>query len=300
MTTTALAIKPQQYSLTPTSFDELVRFAEIVAKSDLAPPNYKGKPANIMVAVQMGAEIGISPMQALQNIAVINGRPSVWGDALMAICMAHARFGGITETDDGNTATCTVVRNGMEPVTRTFSMDDARTAGLANKDGPWKQYPKRMRQMRARGFALRDAFPDGLRGIHLAEESEDLPPIVAEVVSNAPARASAKVEQHSKDQLSPEAQKLQDEIDNPAVDPELDPDDYAVKLKGTWTTLGKLNDKQLEWLVDHGHNGSRAYATVVLQRRRDRTMEQKAAELETATKDDAWGLAGGVEEGAAP
>lgn len=54
-------------------------------------------------------------------------------------------------------------------------MEDARKAGLAGKQGPWTSYPKRMRQMRARAFALRDVFPDVLRGMPVAEELMDTP-----------------------------------------------------------------------------------------------------------------------------
>ena len=61
--------------LVPTNFDQLVRFSEMAAQSDLVPRDYKGKPANVMLAVQMGSELGLAPMQALQSIAVINGRP---------------------------------------------------------------------------------------------------------------------------------------------------------------------------------------------------------------------------------
>jgi hypothetical protein len=55
-------------------------------------------------------------------------------------------------------------------------MEDAKRAGLAGKQGPWQQYPKRMLQMRARAFALRDVFPDVLRGVYVAEEAADMPP----------------------------------------------------------------------------------------------------------------------------
>ena len=54
-------------------------------------------------------------------------------------------------------------------------MEDAKRAGLYGKQGPWQQYPKRMLQMRARAWALRDVFPDVLRGVHVAEEAQDLP-----------------------------------------------------------------------------------------------------------------------------
>ncbi|MNR13270.1 hypothetical protein D3C85_1296650 [compost metagenome] len=81
----------------------------------------------------------------------------------------------IYETDDGETATCRVKRRGEEEQVRTFSMTDAKLAGLLGKQGPWTQYPKRMRQMRARSFALRDVFPDVLKGMPVAEEVMDTP-----------------------------------------------------------------------------------------------------------------------------
>lgn len=167
----------------PTNIEQAMKLAELVARSDLAPKDYKGKPGNVFVAMQMGHELGLSPMQSIQNIAVINGRPSVWGDALLALCQAHQDFADIIETDDGAEATCTVKRRGRTDVTRHFSMEDAKRAGLLGKQGPWSSYPARMRQMRARGFALRDAFADALRGLSSAEEQEDV--VRAEVVHAA-------------------------------------------------------------------------------------------------------------------
>lgn len=166
------------FSLTPQSLDEAMKYADIIARSDIVPKDYKGNSSNILVAVQMGAELGLPPLQALQNIAVINGRPSVWGDSLIAIARAHPACEYITETFDENsmTATCKIKRRGEPEQTRTFSQNDASTAGLWGKQGPWKTNPKRMLQMRARGFAIRDVFPDALRGIALAEEAQDLPP----------------------------------------------------------------------------------------------------------------------------
>lgn len=165
----------------PTNMEQAMKLADLVARSDLAPKDYKGKPGNVFVAMQMGHELGLSPMQSIQNIAVINGRPSVWGDALLALCQAHPNFEDIQETDDGDTATCVIKRRGRSVVARSFSMDDAKRAGLLGKQGPWSSYPARMRQMRARGFALRDAFADALRGLSSAEEQEDI--IKAEVIA---------------------------------------------------------------------------------------------------------------------
>ena len=161
------------------SLDEMFRFAKAVAASGLAPKGIQ-TPEAIFVALQMGMELGLTPMASLQNIAVINGRPSVWGDAQMAVCRGSGVFDEeafeetIAGTGDAMTATCTVRRLPKgKPVTRTFSVADAKTAQLWGKTGPWTQFPKRMLQMRARGFALRDAFSDTLRGFPAAEDMRD-------------------------------------------------------------------------------------------------------------------------------
>lgn len=174
-TVTALQAPKQNFSLAPKDLDEAMRFADMLAGSALVPKDYVGKPGNCLVAIQWGMEIGLQPMQAMQSIAVINGRPSLWGDAMLGLVKSHPAFEWIKEECDGNVATCTLKRRGEPEVIQTFTMEDAKRAGLTGKQGPWTQYPKRMLQMRARGFALRDAFPDALRGLISSEEARDLP-----------------------------------------------------------------------------------------------------------------------------
>jgi hypothetical protein len=158
---------------------EAMEFANMLATSNIVPAAFQAKPADILVAIQWGMELGLQPMQALQNIAVINGRPSVWGDALLAIVRADPRCLGVHEEIDGEVASCTIKRQqadgSVEAVKATFSMRQAAKAGLAGKKGPWTSYPERMLQMRARGFAIRDAFPDLLKGIITSEEAQDTP-----------------------------------------------------------------------------------------------------------------------------
>lgn len=161
----------------PTNLAELREFARMVAGTDLVPRDYKGKPDMILVAMQMGSELGLSPMQSVQNIAVIGGRPAVWGDAMLALCRAHPDFVDIKETIEGEgdarTAVCVVCRRGQEPTIARFSVADAKRAGLWGKN-VWASYPDRMLQMRPRGFALRDAFADALKGLISAEEARDI------------------------------------------------------------------------------------------------------------------------------
>lgn len=165
--------------LRPQTFSELHQFATMASKSQLVPRDYQGKPENIVLAVQMGSEVGLAPMQALQNIAVINGRPAVWGDAMLGLVRGSSVCKDVVEKIEGEgdnaVAVCTAHRVNSTPVTVKFSVADAKKAGLWSKQGPWTQYPMRMLQMRARGFALRDAFPDVLRGLISAEEARDIP-----------------------------------------------------------------------------------------------------------------------------
>jgi hypothetical protein len=198
---------PHVMVLRPQSFGELVQFAQMAAKSSMVPPTYKGQPESIMLAIQMGSELGLAPMQSLQNIAVVNGRPTVWGDAVVGLCRQSPVCKDIVETMDGDgdklVATCTATRVGSEPVVRSFSVEDAKKAGLWGKTGPWQQYPKRMLQMRARGFAVRDAFPDVLRGLITAEEAADIPArdnFARPTIDHTPAPAAPSVPETSREQ----------------------------------------------------------------------------------------------------
>jgi hypothetical protein len=133
--------------------------------------------AQVMIAMQMGAEVGLPPMTALKNIAVIGNRPTLWGDAVLALIHRTGELEdfdeGVRGEGDAREGYCTMKRRGLPPVTRTFSVADARAAGLLEKPGPWKNYRDRMLQMRSRGFTARDTFPDALGGFMIAEEVQD-------------------------------------------------------------------------------------------------------------------------------
>jgi len=164
------------------TFEEMWGFAKAALASGLVPKDVK-TPATALIIIQHGAELGMPPMASLRNIAVINGRPSVWGDMALALCRQSGVFDErvfkewIETTEDGPTAFCTVRRlpNG-QPHTERFSMSDAITAKLNKKSGPWTEYPRRMLQMRARSWALRDRFNDVLGGLSIREEAMDIEP----------------------------------------------------------------------------------------------------------------------------
>ncbi len=249
----ALTTKTTTFDLSPQTFDQALTFSQYLADSDMVPKDYKGKPGNCLIAMQWGAEVGLKPLQALQNLAVINGRPALWGDSVIAIVRGSPLCEYVIETDDGQTATCTVKRRGEPEQIRTFSVDDARAAGLAGKQGPWSQFPKRMRQMRARAFALRDVFPDVLRGLPVAEELQDM--------------AHAPVEKHMG-----QAEVVQPE--RPQALPEWPADKWASALPKMLAGIaqGKSVDDALAWL--------RAKATVTPEQEQE--LRDKAAAQQQA------------------
>lgn len=198
MSNVATIPQRQSFSLTPQTLDEAMQFAAMISKSNIVPKDYQGNPGNVLVAVQWGMELGLQPLQAMQNIAVINGRPSIWGDAMLAIVRGSGLLESIKEEISETGAVCTIKRLGEDPVSREFTLDDAKRAGLNGKQGPWQLYPKRMLQLRARAFALRDVFPDVLRGVNIAEEARDMPVEkdmgTAEVVDTTQAPDTSKTE----------------------------------------------------------------------------------------------------------
>ncbi len=161
-------------------FQHYMAVADFLSKSSMVPKPMANKPADILIAMEMGLQIGIPMMQAIQDIAVINGKPCMYGDGLLAVVQGHKDYEWIDEKllyEAGKVvaASCTIKRKNHEPHVVTFSIEDARKASLWGKQGPWTQYPDRMLKMRARGFCIRDIFSDALRGIKTDEEVNDYP-----------------------------------------------------------------------------------------------------------------------------
>lgn len=212
------------FDLAPQNLDQAMQLANMICRSQLAPKNYMNKPEDTLVAMMMGHELGLNPLQSIQNIAVINGKPSIYGDALLALVQNSPAFGGISESFDESTitATCTVWRKGGEKHTQTYSQKDAEVAGLWGKQGPWKQHPKRMLAMRARGFALRNQFADALAGLVTREEAEDIERGERDVT---PQHSTPKVEAktlpvYTQEQFNENANKWADAIDSGRATPE--------------------------------------------------------------------------------
>lgn len=209
------------FSMTPRNLTEAIEFSKLMAASEVVPMAYIGKPADILVAVQMGTELGLSPINSLNSICVIKGRPTMWGDAVKGLVDHAGVLEEFEERDAGDALAakegyCRVKRRGQPPcnknekyqclaqlagvngvccTVRKFTVAQAEAAGLyARSDGqkegakhgagPWQTYPGRMLQMRARSWALRDTCADVLKGLWIREEAEDIKD--AEIVGGVP------------------------------------------------------------------------------------------------------------------
>lgn len=189
-------VQPRQVSswrgVQPTTMDESLRMAKAIAASGFAPKSYyqgdQDPTAAVFAAIQLGAEVGLSPMSAVQNIALINGRPGLFGPAMLAVVRKSGLLADIDEgvrgEGEGREGYCTVTRQGERPRTYIFTWAQAKKANLTGKAGPWTQYPDRMLLARARTFALKDVFPDVLLG--LSQSVEELQDFTGEVIDNLP------------------------------------------------------------------------------------------------------------------
>jgi len=162
------------------TMQDLTNFAEMIVKSGLAPKAFDKK-ESVIIAIQFGLEIGLSPMSALQSVAVINGMPSIYGDAAKALVLSDPICEYVKEWHEGSlkdgtlTYICESKRKGEYeiPHRTEYNIDDAKRAGLWNSSLTWKKHPKRMLMFRARGFELRDNFADILKGFKTVEEVRD-------------------------------------------------------------------------------------------------------------------------------
>ncbi len=172
------------------SMTDAMQFCEQVFNSGLAPSSFR-TPQAIFAAVQMGAELGMRPMQALQGLAVVNGRVSLMDKAARGV-VAHS---GLLEdcqdyfegSGDDLTAFCKLKRKGVAtPFIGRFSVAQAKKAGLWGKTGPWTAYPQDMLSHKSSARAHAAGFSDILIGLAVTEDIQDTPATKIESVNPNP------------------------------------------------------------------------------------------------------------------
>lgn len=181
------------------SIEDVANLANLMFRGGCQPPGID-RPEKLAVVILAGLDVGLAPTQSVGSIMLTGGKPAIYGDGALALVRASGLLVSIQESvsgeGDDRKATCVVRRKG-DPDDRTFafSMSEAKQAKLierARGHGPWATYPDRMLLMRARGYAMRDVFPDVLRGLITYEEAADMLSVeVASAETSRPALSPA-------------------------------------------------------------------------------------------------------------
>jgi hypothetical protein len=247
----------------PSSFEDVVRFARIGIMAGMVKPQKRGwgddaqeedasaVEARATMIILQGMELGIPPMQALQLLAMINGRIVAHSEAVPGQLLSKgfkiAKKWRGTEYGDDWGVTCILTRPTGEVFEGDFSVAKARKAGLwspdpkvkkrgknnsfyeADNDSAWHRYPDRMLWARALGFAAKDGAADVLRGLAIREEVEDMIRSDAarditptrqisalEIPDDIPDSTSSKTAGNTKPDLAIEPDNEPDELADPA------------------------------------------------------------------------------------
>lgn len=158
--------------------DSMFRFARCYLQSKLAPPAFKNE-QQLVICWAKAAELGLTPLQAIEGMSIINNRVGIMGDLALAMVEASGllKQKNVEYSGENSDLVCTVrlQRKGRKEQAYSFSVKEAQQAGIYDRSSVWKQYPRRMTYYRALGFGLRDEFSDVLKGCKTVEELQDYP-----------------------------------------------------------------------------------------------------------------------------
>ncbi len=164
--------------LTPSTLGQAMQLSNMLAKSSLVPEAMQGKPVNVLMALMKGAEVGMTPVQTLSSVFVVDGKTEFYGKGMLAIVMQHPAYydrkewfsdseGNVVE-HQAHCAHCVMYRTrrdgSLTQFSGVFSLEEAHQGELQGKKN-WRKSPDRMLMWRARSIAADAAFPDALRGL---------------------------------------------------------------------------------------------------------------------------------------
>lgn len=180
---TALAERPENQIILPGTMGQMQSMAEYISKSNIIPAVYQGKPANCFVALEFAQRIGCNAMMAMQNLDIIQGKPSWSSKFMIAVandCGKYSpiryEFSGTEGQDDwGCRAYFTEIATGEKLTGVKVTMKMAKDEGWYSKKGSkWQTMPELMLQYRSAAFLLRTYAPELVMGIHTVEEQQDM------------------------------------------------------------------------------------------------------------------------------
>lgn len=157
-------------ALIPKSITEVQSLSELISQSSLLPDALRGKPADVIVSILAGAELGMPPMASIRGVHVVSGKPVLAADTMMGLVLASGLAEYFAQVDStGTSVTFETKRKGAPKAQRcTWTIDDAKKAGIYKN--AWLTYPRQMLAARAKAELARAAYPDLLAGVYDPDE----------------------------------------------------------------------------------------------------------------------------------
>jgi len=235
---------------------ELAAWGDLAKKSGVVPPSTSREQA--MAIVQTGRELGLQPFQSLRSMSFISGRLTMSVQLQLALAKRQGvRLESLNETNESCSVT---LGRGDERITCTYTIDDARKAGLVKPGGAWEKYGRQMLRWRAIGDALRLIAPDLVMGLLDPIEAESIGPVPigsdpvheAQACPEAASTPPIPLDSSPQDATgSPEGENFHDGDDFPAGAPPVEPvtDAQLKKIHASFNELGVTDkDSRRSWI----------------------------------------------------
>ena len=225
---------------------EQVRVAEFLAGSDIVPDAFRKRPANVWLALDMGAHMGLKPFQTFRAVHVIKGTPTFSAEAMRGMAMAAGHT--VTVTSTPTEATVSIKRaDGLGEGTTTFTLDQAKQAGYLGKGGNWASDPESMLVARATSRCAKRVIPDLLMGLTMTEEMDDVVAVEGSPVEALQATTEAVAAIEAPEPAPEPAKKASKPAEAPQAAPEpedaeLVPDEPEQGEEPTQATLDTADD----------------------------------------------------------
>lgn len=211
-----LTVQPVETTLSVFSgednFKNAMKMAEQLAKSDMIPAVYKGKPENCIIALELSNRLKLSPFLVMQNMYIVQGKPS-WSSSFIISCInGSGRFTGPLKFEmDANRTKCRAwaveKASGEKLVGPLITMEMAQSEGWLNKNGSkWKTMPELMLRYRAAAFFGRLYCPEIINGMLTDDEAQDGRPLDEKDIVDVFAQETPSDEH--KDEVDPKLEEM--------------------------------------------------------------------------------------------
>lgn len=185
----------QRLALEPKSFEDGMRLAELIVESGMFGVKNR---ADAFIRISTGVALGLSAVQSLRGIYVISGKAGLSADLMMALCLQSpdCEYFRMVESTPRGATFAAKRRSDPKPTELSFTIDDAKTAGLTG-NAMYSKYPAQMLRARCIAALARLVFPERCHGLYTPDElktgelaKDEIPE--AELVEPMPTREIAK------------------------------------------------------------------------------------------------------------